>query len=97
MNCRMMSKKEYITLFLDKVKEFWEPARWFTVLMRSNTLNDQQIDELFSFFKNVVQTTSDEQKKWKTQKAIVAVEKIRRHENSANTLETDLDKILWEI
>jgi hypothetical protein len=62
--------------------------------MRSNTLNDQQIDELFSFFKNVVQTTSDEQKKWKIQKAIVAVEKIRRHENSANTLETDLDKIL---
>jgi hypothetical protein len=62
--------------------------------MRSNTLNDQQIDELFSFFKNVVQTTSDEQKKWKIQKAIVAVEKIKRHENSAKTLETDLDKIL---
>jgi hypothetical protein len=62
--------------------------------MRSNSLNDQQIDELFSFFKSVVQTTSDEQKKWKLQKAIVAVEKIRLHENSTKTLESDLDKIL---
>ncbi len=97
MNCRMMSKKEYITLFLDKVKEFWEPARWFTVLMRSNTLNDQQVDELFSFFKSVVQTASDEQKKWRIQKAIVAVEKIKNNEASSQTLWMDLDKILWEI
>ncbi len=97
MDCYEMSKKEYITLFLDKVKDFWEPARGFTVLMRSNSLNDQQIDELFSFFKSVVQTTSDEQKKWKIQKAIVAVEKIKKHEKSATTLETDLDEILWEI
>ena len=97
MNSYVMSKKEYITLFLDKVKDFWEPARWFTVLMRSNALNDQKVDDLFSFFKSVVQTTTDEQKKWKLQKAIVAVEKIKTHEKSAKTLETDLDKILWEI
>jgi len=97
MDCYEMSKKEYITLFLDKVKDFWEPARWFTVLMRSNALNDQQLDDLFLFFKSVVQTTTDEQKKWKLQKAIVVVEKIKKHEKSANSLETDLDKILWEI
>jgi hypothetical protein len=54
--------------------------------MRSNTLNDQQVDELFSFFKSVVQTASDEQKKWRIQKAIVAVEKIKNNEASSQTL-----------
>ena len=97
MNRYVMSKREYITLFLDKVKDFWEPARWFTVLMRSNALNDQQIDELFAFFKSVVQTTSDEQKKWKLQKAISAVDNIRKHEQSSSAFESNLDEILWQI
>ena len=97
MNRYVMSKREYITLFLDKVKDFWEPARWFTVLMRSNALNDQQIDELFAFFKSVVQTTSDEQKRWKLQKAILAVDNIRKHEQSSSAFESNLDEILWQI
>lgn len=92
-----MSKKECITVFLDKVKEFWEPARGFSVLIRYNALNDAQIDALFNFFKDVVKTTSDEQKKWKLQKAILAVENIRTQEQSSNSFETNLDEILWEI
>ena len=92
-----MSKKEYITMFLDKVKDFREPARWFSILMRYNALNDEQIDELFKFFKDVVKTTSDEQKRWKIQRAISAVEKIKTHEQSTKSLASNLDEILWEI
>jgi hypothetical protein len=80
--------------FLDKVKDVWEPARGFVVLMRYNVLNDEQIDALFNFFKDVVKTTSDEQKKWKLQKAILAVENIRTQEQSSNSFETNLDEIL---
>ena len=54
-----MTKQEYITTFLEKVKEVWEPARGFLVLMRYNILREEQIDELFQVFKKVVQSTSD--------------------------------------
>ena len=37
-----MTKKEYIITFLDKVKDIWEPARGFAVLMRYDIFNDQQ-------------------------------------------------------
>jgi hypothetical protein len=41
-----------------------------------------------------VKTTSDEQKKWKIQRAISAVEKIKKHEQSTNSLASNLDEIL---
>ncbi len=82
--------------FLDKVKDVWEPARGFVVLMRYNVLNDEQIDELFSVFKNVVRTTSDEQKRRKLERAISAVESIRAQERSSRDVVEDLDKILSE-
>ncbi|MBR4567859.1 hypothetical protein IKO18_05670 [bacterium] len=91
-----MTKKEYIMTFLDKVKDVWEPARGFVVLMRYNVLNDEQIDELFSVFKNVVRTTSDEQKRRKLERAISAVESIRAQERSSRDVVEDLDKILSE-
>ena len=37
-----MTKKEYIITFLDKIKDIWEPARGFAVLMRYDIFNDQQ-------------------------------------------------------
>lgn len=82
--------------FLDKVKDVWEPARGFVVLMRYNVLNDEQIDELFSVFKNVVRTTSDEQKRRKLERAISSVESIRAQERSSRDVVEDLDKILSE-
>jgi hypothetical protein len=91
-----MTKKEYIMTFLDKVKDVWEPARGFVVLMRYNVLNDEQIDELFSVFKNVVRTTSDEQKRRKLERAISAVESIRAQERNSRDVVEDLDKILSE-
>ncbi|MBQ7616767.1 hypothetical protein IJS64_01995 [bacterium] len=91
-----MTKKEYIMTFLDKVKDVWEPARGFVVLMRYNVLNDEQIDELFSVFKNVVRTTSDEQKRRKLERAISSVESIRAQERSSRDVVEDLDKILSE-
>lgn len=90
-----MTKKEYILIFLDKVKDIREPARWFSVLMRYNVLNEEQVDELFSVFKNVVKTTVDEQKKMKIQKAIYAVEGIRDREKT-NEVMLDIDQILNE-
>lgn len=92
-----MTKKEYITAFLDKVKEVWEPARGFLVLMRYNVLNDQQVDDLFNVFKSVVKTTSDEQKKRKLQRAIVAIETMRKQEQNVARLDDDLDQILSEV
>lgn len=93
-----MTKREYITTFLDKIKDVWEPARGFLVLMRYNVLNDHQIDDLFSVFKNVVETTSDEQKKRKLQRAISAVEAIREKEKKSESydLVSNLDQILSE-
>lgn len=64
--------------------------------MRYNVLNDEQIDELFSVFKNVVRTTSDEQKRRKLERAISAVESIRAQERSSRDVVEDLDKILSE-
>lgn len=94
----MMTKKDYIMTFLDKVKEAWEPARGFLVLMRYNVLNDQQVDELFEVFKSVVKSSSDEAKKRKLQRAISAVESVREKEKKSESfnLEADLDQILAE-
>ena len=93
-----MTKQEYITTYLEKENEFWEPARGFLVLMRYNILRDEQIDELFQVFKKVVQSTSDEQKKRKLQRAISVVEKLKQQEQNAeaNNFSSELDSILSE-
>ena len=93
-----MTKKDYIMTFLEKVKETWEPARGFLVLMRYNVLNDQQVDGLFEVFKSVVKSSSDEAKKRKLQRAISAVESVRGKERKSEifNLEADLDQILAE-
>lgn len=93
----MMTKRDYITTFLEKVKEIWEPARGFLVLMRYNILNEEQTEDLFQVFKSVVQSSSDEMKKRKLQKAILAVENLRNQEKTETTLNQDLDQILAEI
>lgn len=93
-----MTKKEYITSFLEKVKEIWEPARGFLVLMRYNVLNDEQLEELFGIFKSVIKSSSDEVKKRKLQRAISAVEAVKEQERKSESfnLEADLDQILAE-
>lgn len=93
-----MTKKEYITSFLEKVKEIWEPARGFLVLIRYNVLNDEQLEELFGVFKSVVKSSSDEVKKRKLQRAISAVEAVKEQERKSESfnLEADLDQILAE-
>ena len=90
-----MTKKEYIITFLDKVKDIWEPARGFAVLMRYDIFNDQQID---TFFKSVVHSTNDQQRKRKLQLAIDNIEAIRRKEKKSESIhfERDLDAILIE-
>lgn len=90
-----MTKKEYILSFLDKVKDIWEPARGFVVLMRHNVLNDEQLDQLFQLFKSIVQSTTDTQKKLKLQEAISRIEKIKERESryESQYLEQDLDHI----
>ena len=92
-----MTKRDYITTFLEKVKEIWEPARGFVVLMRYNILNEEQTEDLFQVFKSVVQSSSDEMKKRKLQRAILAVENLRTQEKTETTLNQDLDQILAEI
>ncbi len=92
-----MTKRDYITTFLEKVKEIWEPARGFLVLMRYNILNEEQTEDLFQVFKSVVQSSSDEMKKRKLQRAILAVENLRNQEKTETTLNQDLDQILSEI
>lgn len=92
-----MTKRDYITTFLEKVKEIWEPARGFLVLMRYNILNEEQIEDLFQVFKSVVQSSSDEMKKRKLQRAILAVENLRNQEKTETALNQDLDQILAEI
>ena len=91
-----MTKKEYTLTFLEKVKDVREPARWFLVLLRYNVFNDEQVDELYQVFKNVVNSSFNEQQKRKLQKAINATDEIRKKEGSIQELEEDLDKILSE-
>lgn len=94
----MMTKKEYISTFLEKVKEIWEPARGFLVLLRYNVLNDQQLEELFNVFKSVVRSASDDLKKRKLEKAIAALENLKNQEQEAQKLAfaSELDQILAE-
>ena len=93
-----MTKKEYIITFLDKVKDIWEPARGFSVLMRYDIFNDQQIDTFFELFKSVVHSTNDQQRKRKLQLAIDNIEAIKRKEKKSESIhfERDLDTILAE-
>lgn len=65
--------------------------------MRYNILNEEQTEDLFQVFKSVVQSSSDEMKKRKLQRAILAVENLRTQEKTETTLNQDLDQILAEI
>lgn len=94
----MMTKKDYILTLLDKVKDIWEPARGFAILLRYNVLNDSQIQELFELFKDLVDQTLHSQNKYKIQQAMQRVAQINIQE-SQNTaqIEKELDQILGEI
>ena len=92
-----MTKKEYVTMFLEKVKDIREPARGFLVLLRYGIFNEEQVDELFKVFKDVVKSSVDEQKKRKLERAISATEELRKKEASASSVEEDLDRILQEV
>jgi len=94
----MMTKKDYVLTLLDKVKDLWEPARGFAVLLRYNVLNDMQIEQLFELFQSLVNQTLNSQNKYKIQQAMQRVAQINIHE-SQNTaqIEKELDQILGEI
>lgn len=93
-----MTKKEYILTLLDKVKDMWEPARGFAVLLRYDILNNDQIQQLFELFQSLVNQTLNSQNKYKIQQAMQRVAQLNKHEASnANQLEQELDQILGEI
>ncbi len=94
-----MTKHDYIIKFLEKVKDIWEPAKWFLVLMNNNTLDNEQIDKIFSVFSSTVSTIQDENKKQKLQNAVEFIRQIKEKENKSesNNLEQDLDKILSDM
>lgn len=94
-----MTKQDYITKFLEKVQDIWEPAKWFLVLMNHSTLDDKQIDKIFSIFSATVDSIQDENKKQKLQKAVDMISQIKEKENKSesNNLEQDLDKILSDM
>lgn len=94
-----MTKKQYIIAFLDKVKDIREPARGFVVLMRYDVLNDQQIEELFKVFKSVVESTTDQQRKYKLQRAIAKIDKLKQEEKKIEiwSFQQDLESILSEV
>lgn len=93
-----MTKKEYILTLLDKVKDMWDPARWFAVLLRYDVLNDNQVQQLFELFQNLVNETLNSQNKHKIQQAMQRVAQINTQEQqNVKQIQNELDQILGEI
>ena len=93
-----MTKKDYVLTLLDKVKDLWEPARGFAVLLRYNVLNDMQIEQLFELFQSLVNQTLNSQNKYKIQQAMQRVAQINTQEfQNTVQIEKELDQILGEI
>ena len=93
-----MTKKEYILTLLDKVKDMWEPARGFAVLLRYDVLNNDQIQQLFELFQSLVNQTLNSQNKYKIQQAMQRVAQINTQEfQNTVQIEKELDQILEEI
>jgi hypothetical protein len=93
-----MTKKEYILTLLDKVKDMWEPARGFAVLLRYDVLNNDQIQQLFELFQSLVNQTLNSQNKYKIQQAMQRVAQINTQEfQNTVQIEKELDQILGEI
>lgn len=86
-------------LFLDKVKDLWEPARGFLILMRYEVFDEEQMDQLFEIFRGVIDNTYDELKKRKIQKAMELMDQIAEKEKRSEeiNLEAHLDQILSEV
>ena len=93
-----MTKKEYILTLLEKVKDMWEPARGFAVLLRYDVLNNDQIQQLFELFQSLVNQTLNSQNKYKIQQAMQRVAQINTQEfQNTVQIEKELDQILGEI
>lgn len=93
-----MTKKEYILTLLDKVKDMWEQARGFAVLLRYDVLNNDQIQQLFELFQSLVNQTLNSQNKYKIQQAMQRVAQINTQEfQNTVQIEKELDQILGEI
>lgn len=76
----------------------WDPARWFAVLLRYDVLNDNQVQQLFELFQNLVNETLNSQNKYKIQQAMQRVAQINTQEfQNTVQIEKELDQILGEI
>ena len=76
----------------------WEPARWFAVLLRYDVLNNDQIQQLFELFQNLVNETLNSQNKYKIQQAVQRVAQINTQEQqNVKQIQNELDQILGEI
>ena len=76
----------------------WEPARGFAVLLRYDVLNDNQIQQLFELFQNLVNETLNSQNKHKIQQAMQRVAQINTQEQqNVKQIQNELDQILGEI
>ena len=76
----------------------WDPARWFAVLLRYDVLNDNQVQQLFELFQNLVNETLNSQNKYKIQQAVQRVAQINTQEQqNVKQIQNELDQILGEI
>ena len=76
----------------------WEPARGFAVLLRYDVLNDNQVQQLFELFQNLVNETLNSQNKHKIQQAMQRVAQINTQEQqNVKQIQNELDQILGEI
>lgn len=76
----------------------WDPARWFAVLLRYDVLNDNQVQQLFELFQNLVNETLNSQNKHKIQQAMQRVAQINTQEQqNVKQIQNELDQILGEI
>ncbi|MBU1757903.1 hypothetical protein KKG31_01780, partial [Patescibacteria group bacterium] len=64
-----MNKKEYILKLLDKFTDTREPAKGIKLLVESNTINEDTIDQLYNAFSEAVANIAETVGKEKLEKA----------------------------
>lgn len=84
-----MNKREYLVRLLETIKDVWDPAEGFLIVLKAWGFDDDIVDTLIRIIEESIKETKDTLEKKKLEWSIVVLEKLRSMEESSNQKDND--------
>ncbi len=79
-----MTKKKYLSIFLEKIKNKWSPAEGLLLLLEGGSFSDEVIGQFILVIRKSIQCSKNEKFRKNMQKKINSLDKIYQQEQQEN-------------